>query len=272
MPAAGGAEPVIERAELLGGKGANQAVGLRQLGADVAILGTVGEDDVGRRMLDGARSDGIDVTHVRRRGTTALLVDIVDPDGSRLLEHVPESALLTVADVEAAAALFDRADTVCLQLQQPAGALLTAADLARRSGARVVLDGAARGAERSALLARADVVRADAVETEILTGVRPERPQDAEEAARPLLDAGASVVALGVAGAGDLVAWNGGSRFYPFPEVPVVDPTGGGDAFVAGLVMALRAGASPEAAGAAASDAAASTVQRLGGRPDLRRS
>jgi ribokinase len=78
------------------------------------------------------------------------------------------------------------------------------------------------------------------------------------------------VVALGVDGSGDLVAWSGGSRFYPFPDVPVVDPTGAGDAFVAGLVMALRRGADPESAGAAGAAAAASTVQRLGGRPDLR--
>jgi ribokinase len=270
MPPVGGAEPVAERAELLGGKGANQAVGLRQLDAEVAILGVVGEDDAAERVLGEARASGIDVSHVRRRGTTALLVDVVEADGNRLLEHVPESSLLTVADIEAAAAAFVRADTVCLQLQQPTEALLVAAELARRSGARVVLDGAARGPDRDSLLAHADVVRADAVETEILTGVKPQRPEDAEDAARSLLAAGASVVALGVSGTGDLVAWDDGSRFYPFPDVAVVDKTGGGDAFVAALVMALRAGATPEAAGAAAADAAASTVQRLGGRPDLR--
>ncbi len=273
MPDSSGAAPVLERSELLGGKGANQAVGLRQLGADVAILGVVGDDDAGAAVLTEARAGGIDVEHVRRRGTTALVVQIVDGNGTRLLEHAPEESLLTVADVEAGAAAFERADTVCLQLQQPAEALLAAADQARRMGARVVLDGAVTGAHRDALLAAADVARADARETGILTGIEPEHPDEAERAARMLLAAGPSVVALGVRGRGDLVAWTGGSRFFPFPEggAPIVDPTGAGDAFLAGLVAALRRGASPETAGADAVAAAASTVRRLGGRPDLSR-
>lgn len=56
----------------------------------------------------------------------------------------------------------------------------------------------------------------------------------------------------------------------PFGNETVVDPTGGGDSFVAGLVDALRRGLSPAQAAQRASDTAASTVTRLGGRPNLR--
>ncbi|GAB1815866.1 hypothetical protein MUNTM_49060 [Mycobacterium sp. MUNTM1] len=49
----------------------------------------------------------------------------------------------------------------------------------------------------------------------------------------------------------------------------VLDPTGAGDAFVAGLIAALRDGAAPRDAGRLASSAASAAVQRLGGRPDL---
>ena len=67
VPGAARTAPVRRRRELLGGKGANQAVGLAQLGARVGLLGVVGLDEVGDRLLGQARSDGIDVAPVLRR-------------------------------------------------------------------------------------------------------------------------------------------------------------------------------------------------------------
>ena len=269
MPDAGGNSPVVERLERMGGKGANHALGLRQLGADVALVGVVGVDDAGRQVLDDAERSGLDITHVVRRGRTALLVDVVDSHGSRLLEDIPPSALLTETDVNSAAEAFRSADTACLQLQQPPRALIAAARLARYYGACIVLDGAVDGDGRETLLGMADVVRADAAEATMLTGVEIEHPDDAVRAAERIMTTGPSVVAFGVAGLGDLVAWPGGSRFFPFTDDPVIDVTGAGDAFLAGLVTGLRLGTSAEAAGELAAAAATATVGRLGGRPDL---
>ena len=255
---------VVERREMLGGKGANQAVGLAMRGATVALVGVVGADDVGARLLAQARVDGLDVTCVMRRGESALLIDLVEDGQRRLIEHVPAPALLTVDDVRAAGTLVAAADTVCLQLQQPLDALLQAARSALSSGARLVLDGAVDDADE--LLAAADVLRADAREARQLTGVEVHDEAAARDAAARLLAAGPSLVAL-EAGDGDLIAWPTGAAFLPHADVDVVDPTGGGDAFVAGLVTALRGGADPEQAGRAASAAAAAVVSRLGGRP-----
>jgi ribokinase len=270
LPESGGSTAVRERLELLGGKGANQAVGLRQLGAEVALLAVFGADEVGQRMLDQAVESGIDVTHCLRRGTTALLVDVVESGGARrLLEDVPPSALLTRADVEAAEPAFRAADTVCLQLQQPDDALLAAAELALEHRARLVLDGGIDGDARERLLGMADVVRADHAEATALTGIRIENRADAEFASRKLLARGPSIVALAVPGEGDLVGWPGGHALLPYGSDEVVDSTGAGDAFVAGLITGIRRGLRPEAAGRLGSLAAGATVARLGGRPDL---
>lgn len=277
LPEGGGSAVVTERREVLGGKGANQAVGLRQLGQRVALLAVAGDDPAGDDALAQARADGIDVAGVVRRGTTALLVDVVEASGTRrLLEDVPESSLLTEADVAAASA-FDGADTVCLQLQQPADALLTAAESTRDRGARLVVDGDASGDSRDRLLALADVVRMDAVEAELMTGAAVASRADARRAAAVVLDAGAALAAVAVPGEGDLVAWregagsapHPGAEFVPHRDEHVVDPTGAGDAFLAGLVTALRRGDPPDAAARFASAAAGATVARLGGRPDL---
>lgn len=269
LPGAGAGAPVRERRETLGGKGSNQALGLRRAGVtDVRLLGVVGEDAVGTDCLERAAADGLDVDGVVRRGATALLVDLVEDGGTRrLLEHVPPEALLTAADVASAAEAFVSADTVVVQLQQPAEAVGAAATAAVRNGALLVTDGAVEPSWRERLLTSVDVLRADAQEATSWTDVEVRTFDDARRAARVVLDAGPSVVALGVPDQGDLVAWAGGEVELPFGDDRVVDPTGGGDAFVAALVASLRRGEQPGEAGRRASSAAAAVVVRPGGRP-----
>jgi ribokinase len=222
-------------------------------------------------VLEQAGSQGIDVSHVARRGRTALLLDVVDQSGQRrLFEHVPEDALLSVADVDAASALLGSASTVSLQLQQPADALLAAAHIAHDAGARIVLDGTIEAPARDELLRLAHVVRADAGEAAALTGQPVDNRDEAQRAARQLLAAGAAIVAVEAPGQGDLVVWPAGMEFLPHAS-NVVDPTGGGDAFLAGLIAGLRLGSDVRAAAQFAAQAAASTVARLGGRPELGR-
>jgi ribokinase len=268
-PDAGDAAEVRSRRELLGGKGANQAVGLAQRGVPVALCGVVGTDAVGAWLLEQATRDGIDTGCVLRRGSSALLVDITDGRGTRrLFEHVPEEALLRPGDVAANGELAGRlaaADTVCLQAQQPGRALRAA--LRHVTGARVVVDGALVGEAAEPVLNRSDVVRLDVAEAAQLADGELRDLDDVRGFAGQLLSRGPELVCIAVAQpAGDLVAWPGGEEFLGH-DGPVVDPTGAGDAFVVGLVTALRDGAGAVEAGAAAVRAAGRAVQKIGGRP-----
>ena len=67
LPGAGSTAPVRRRREMLGGKGADQAVAMAQLGLTAALIGVVGADETGGRLLDQARRDGVDVSAVIRR-------------------------------------------------------------------------------------------------------------------------------------------------------------------------------------------------------------
>ncbi|HVV21623.1 MAG TPA: PfkB family carbohydrate kinase, partial [Pseudonocardiaceae bacterium] len=266
-------EPVRERRETLGGKGANQAVSLAQLGASVALVGVVGDDAEAERVLERARADGIDVTGViRRSGTrTGLIVEVVDADARyRYFEDLPPAVLLTEEDVAANADALRTARAVMVQLQQPAVAALAAARTAHAAGGLVVLDGAPGAADAvSGLLACADVVRADARETELLIGGPVPDVAAGLRAGRALLDSGPRLAALSVGDAGNVFVWPDGEVVVPLADVPVVDTTGAGDAFTAALTLALVRGAVPEAAAHAATAAAAATVGHAGGRPRL---
>jgi ribokinase len=266
LPEAGGSSPVRQSIERLGGKGANQAVALAQLGLPVALIAVLGQDAAGANALEQARDDGIDVSAVVRRGRTALLVDLVEQDGTRrLLEDVPQESLLRTSDVVAAAPVLCNAAAVSLQLQQPAVLLQQALELVP-ADALVVVDGAPDEATAgAALLARAGVLRADAREAELIAG----RPVKDLADARRLLDLGPDLVAVGRPDGGNLLVWAQGQVALPPGAEKTVDVTGGGDSFTAALIAALSSGAGPEQAGRAAARAAASTVQRLGGRPAL---
>jgi ribokinase len=272
LPGSGGSVNVRQRRELLGGKGANIAVSLAQLGVPVALVGVVGDDSVGGDLLAQCRSDGIDVTAVVQRpeSDSALMVDVVTPDGQfHYFESVPRDALLTPSDLQRSADLLRSASTVVQQLQQPPEAVLAALDLVNPD-CRIVLDGVPDPACRDQILKPASVLRADAHEAELLAGHRIGDPDMARHLARQLLRKGPNLVALAVGTEGNLLAWPEGDLMLPLLDAaPVVDTTGSGDAFVAGLTWALLRGHDPMQAGRSATAAAGLTVSHPGGRPNL---
>jgi ribokinase len=243
------------RHEQLGGKGANQAVALAQLGVRPSLVAVAGDDVIGDVLLDQARRDGIDVRPVVRRSgaLTGLIVEILEPDGSyRYLEDLPPAMLLGEDDVLRASKVIASSDAVLVQLQQPEAATLAAARIGHEAGKLVMLDGEIKNKE---LLRYADVVRADEQESAGLD--------------EGVLDYGPKLLALAQED-GNLFVWRGGQVKVPLGDVKVVDTTGGGDAFVAGLTAALLAGDSYEQAARKATAASGATVGHVSGRPELR--
>jgi ribokinase len=272
MPGASQSADVYQRRELLGGHGANQAVALAQLGLRPALAGVVGEDQIGQRLLTQARHDRVDVSAVIRRPgiRTALVVDIVDGSGHwRYLEDIPAEMLLTEGDVRTCRHLLLPGRWVSVQMQQPPAAVLAAVTGAEQAGCRVVLDGAPAEEHRTRLLAMADVLRADVRETERLAGFAVSTAAEAGKVASDLLLQGPSLVALAVAGVGNLIAWPEGQVILPLTDTQVVDTTGADDAFLAGLITALAQDGGPQRAARLAVAAAGATVGHPGGRPAL---
>jgi ribokinase len=277
LPRGGRGTTVHRRQEVLGGKGANQAVAMLQLGCPAALVGVLGDDPAGDLILAQAVAEGLWISGlVRRRGVpTALLVDLVESGGSRrLLGDVPDRMLLTTDDVAAAAPLLERARAVVLQLEQPGEAVRAALAGTARDTLRVA-DGAPQDEEtRDALLDSVHVLRADAVEAGMWVGGELGGLDDVRAAATELCSAGPRVVSLAAGEDGDLTVWReaGGrlrEQLVPLLGEGQVDPTGAGDSVVAALTTALLRGVDPATAAWEAGAAAALTTARLGGRPGL---
>jgi ribokinase len=217
-----------DRQELPGGKGANQAVAAARLGADVAFVGRVGDDDAGRRLRDGLAAEGVDVTHVRvdADAPTGVALIAVDRAGENtIVVSSGANARVSAADVEAAHDVLANAAVTLVQHEVPEDAV--AAAIAAAGGTVVLNPAPARP-----IVAPVDVLVPNRGELETLAG----RAGDPVELARGLEVARAVVVTLGSEGA--VVVEGAHVERIPAPEVDAVDTTGAGDSFDAGFLAA----------------------------------
>jgi sugar/nucleoside kinase (ribokinase family) len=244
-----------------GGAGANVAWWAARLGGSVALVARVGDDAAGREAVDGLARTGVDVrAAVDRDRATGTCVVIVEPGGERSMLPDPganNAPARLPEDLVAAGSHLHVAGYALLRDGSRAAAL-DAVALAGAGGMTTSLD-----ASSAALLApgafgdvRFGLLRCNADELRALTG--------ADDPAALLGLAEEVVVTFGADGA----LWTAGERSEHVPAVPapVVDTTGAGDAFTAGLLTARLAGAAPAKALAAGARAAAQAVTHLSAR------
>jgi ribokinase len=223
-----------------GGKGANQAVMARLLGARVTMINCVGDDSYGemtRANLDGF---GIDTTHVHvAPGSSGVAQIWVEPDGTNRIIIVPgANHHLTPEQAVAAVESMEDVAIVVGQFEIPQGVTAAAFEAARRRGATTILNPAPGAPIDAGLLAATDWLIPNEVELGEITGSTT-GDDDMLRAASDL--AVGMVVTLGEAGAA-LVSPDEGVRRFPAPRVTPVDTTGAGDAFVGSFAFALAAG------------------------------
>ena len=250
-----------------GGKGFNQAVAAARAGAEVVMIGRMGNDEFGARFLAALERENIDATHVVRdeHNATGVASPLVEDSGHNSIVLVPRAnAALSAADVERARAAISAADVLLLQLEVPMAASLLAAEIARQAGRSVVLNPAPALAGSDALIAAAHVVVPNELEAASLTDCA-----SAREAARTLLERGVPVVVVTLGERGSLLLDASGERALPAHAVDVVDTTAAGDAFCGALAVALAEGAPASDAVAFANAAGALAVTRLGAEPSM---
>lgn len=264
-----------------GGKGANQAVAAARLGAQVSMVGRVGDDAYGQALRDNLAADGVDTSLVQIDPETHTGVALITVDESGENSIVVSSGAnwqMSAADVNSAETTIAGADMLLLQLETRPQVVERAVELAARHGVPIVLNPAPARPLPPELLAQVTYLIPNESETALLSGQtvtdrsaeRSRRSLDsARVAARHLRSKGVGTVVLTLGGQGALLIAAGQEKHVPAFAVEVVDTTAAGDAFVAGFAVAVASGQSlPEAVRFAAAAGALATT-KLGAQPSL---
>ncbi|MBZ0291473.1 MAG: ribokinase [Anaerolineae bacterium] len=244
-----------------GGKGSNQAVAAARLGADVSFIGRVGVDSFGEMGLQIWSKEGINTTHVVRdpQVATGVAPIWVDDGGENSIVVVLGANLaLSTADIDAAESAIASADVLLTQLEVRQEAARHALELARRHHVKTILNPAPADVLDKSMIALADYLTPNQSELQTLFGV-----QEGDLESVPLNDGQTLVLTAG----GDGAYWrcaDGSGGHQPIFPMDVVDTTGAGDAFNAGLAVALAEGHALPQAVAFASATAALCVTRPG--------
>lgn len=219
-----------------GGKGANQAIAARMLGAHVRLIGCLGADADGesyRRYLAevGVDDRGVATSEVKTGRAYVLLA----PEGENCIVVDPgANATMTAALVEDAEPIIGSADVVVVSLEIPLDAVRTAIEIAHLHGRPVVLNPAPAYTDAAYhLLGAHDVITPNQHEAKTLSGATP----------IPLSDHTNIVVTRGSQGAALIRRGCTSTELLPAPRVTAVDTTGAGDAFTAALAWGMAHGA-----------------------------
>jgi sugar/nucleoside kinase (ribokinase family) len=266
-----GSDTPAEIALLGGGSAANTAAWLVAAGAVATFVGRVGDDALGRTAIDDLADCGVDLAvTVDPALPTGTCIVLVDPAGERTM--VPSAGANARGGTVPALTADDHLHVSGYALfhERARSAALDAIGAARSAGAAVSVDAASSaplrefGPRRFLDAVAPALLFANLDEAAVFAGTR-----DADSAALALgLRCGEAVVKCGAAGA----VWSDGHAVVRVDgaQRPVLDSTGAGDAFAAGVIAARRRGCSVREALDAGDDLAAQAIAQRGARPAQR--
>ncbi len=235
-----------------GGKGSNQAVGCARLGAKVSFVAKIGKDAFGEMALKLYRDEGIDVSHVKQAaeaptGVGFIVVEAATGHNCIVLDP-GANELLTADDVAQGKPAIDSSAVVLTQLEIPVAAAEAALVLGRARRAITILNPAPVRPLPASVLQMVDVLTPNETEAKVLAGRSPNVSVDPRTVAHELIRKGVKQVVLTLGEKGALIVTASTAVQVPAQKMKAVDTTGAGDAFNAGLAMALASGVGLEAA------------------------
>ncbi|MGF2617992.1 ribokinase [Rossellomorea vietnamensis] len=243
-----------------GGKGANQAVAASKVGADVHLIGAVGDDLYGKEYIQHLQKLGINTEAIHsvansRTGTASITVRNSE---NKIIVIPGANGYITTQIVEKNKELIKRSDWLLLQLEIPQDSVGKAIDIAYQYRVGVILNPAPYQQLPREWIDKITYLTPNELEAELVLKNYPGNRQT-------LLNK--MIITKGSKGV--TIFFQGKEVNIPAYKVDALDSTGAGDTFNGGLAAALAEGKPLRDACIFASKAAAISVTKLGAQSGM---
>lgn len=225
-----------------GGKGANQAVAAARMGADVTMIGCVGDDSFAEELVQNLKAEGIDTRHVTHKPntTSGVAVVMVETSGENAILVVPgANALVGLTELEQARQVICESDVLLMQLEVPVETVIAAAAIAREAGVFVILDPAPAPVSFLPELLNVDLICPNQTEAAALLEQPVSSLENVVAAIPTLAEQGPRRILVTMAEQGAVLFDGESVEIIPPFTIQAIDSTAAGDAFAAGLAVKL---------------------------------
>lgn len=250
-----------------GGKGANQAVQIAKLGIPVYFAGCVGDDFMGRFLLDSMQEAGVDVSGVYVSEDEKTGMGIVESysDGSvRAIICHGANEEVEYQKIEKVIKSDEDISTVVLQLEIPSHIVEKTVLFAKECGKSVFLNAAPARHLSEQCIKACDCIIVNEIEAEFYLGEAVKNIQDAQRQMKSLAEKYDNCWICTMGEKGAVVAAKEKFFHVPAERVKVVETTGAGDSFVGGLIWGILSGKEIYESARCAAKCSALTIGEIG--------
>ena len=222
----------------LGGKGANQAVAAKRMGADVTMVGCIGNDIFGDDFVRTFENEGLSTDYILRTDAdrTGCSLVTLETSGQNRICMTPGANLhYSVADLLAVEGLVKSANVVVTQCEMQPEIVDELAKLCKKYGKKFILNPAPARTFDDETLSACYVISPNETELGVIVGRTLDTDEDYISAAKELLAKGVQNVVVTLGSRGSLLVNATQTTFVPAMKVKAVDTVGAGDSFTGSL-------------------------------------
>lgn len=226
-----------------GGKGANQAVAAKRLGANVSFIGKVGMDGNGSELVKALKEDKIDVNYIKvsENDPTGMAIITVDDDGKNSIVVVPGANMTIDSNsIEEAKDIIKESKLLIAQFETTVEATIEAFKIAKENGVVTILNPAPAKEIPEELLELTDIIAPNETEAFELTNVKVDDTDNIREASDKFIEKGVKFVIITLGERGAALVSKESLTIVPAHKVKAIDTTAAGDSFIGALASKLQ--------------------------------
>jgi ribokinase len=257
---------------VFGGKGANQAITIKQLGGDAFLLTKVGNDPYGKSYRQYLSGKGLDQKLIlvdKKLPTGMAVIELTQKGENRIIAFLGANGSLSINDLQKLAKYWKGVGIFVTQLEIPIATVEMGLKMAKDHQALTLLNPSPAVKLSPHLLSLVDFIVPNEVEAQLLTGIQWKEDKDLRKIAQKLLKLGPKNVVITLGSKGLFFKNEIEEIRMKAFKVKVIDTTAAGDAFMGALAFGLSEGKSIRDVLIFANAAGALATTKMGAQPSL---